>query len=399
MIRAELIMIPNHYASTLSDLDLQICESVPPGGNWKDLPEGIPSVRIQNIRLSFSKGEGSRSTYYGRLHPDRPSYTINTYFTRPGNGCHIHYDFNGGQHRTLSQREAARLQSFPDNFIFKGNKGSVATQIGNAVPPLLAFQVARHLQIVGQTVDLFAGAGGLGLGFGWAGWTTLVGSELEKSFAETYSSNVHNEIIVGDITDPKIKKKILEKVESSRDPNKPLCVLGGPPCQGFSTAGNKRSMEDNRNWLFEDYCNLLGKIKPDIFVFENVTGLLNMESGRVFEMVKKELSKHAKRLIVWKLHSENYGVPQRRSRVIIVGDNTGKVQESPPKIISSMALHDLISNIPKPPSVSEALDDLPSLKPGQDGSNFDYAHAPISPYQELMRGLIGADSYIKKFIQ
>jgi len=393
------LIIPNHYASALSELDLRICKAVPPGGNWKDLPEDIPSERIKNIRLSFAKGEGSRSTYYGRLHPDRPSYTINTYFTRPGNGCHIHYDFTGGQHRTLSQREAARLQSFPDSFVFKGNKGSIATQIGNAVPPLLAFQVARHLNVVGQTVDLFAGAGGLGLGFGWAGWKTLVGSELESSFSETFSANVHHDIVVGDITDPKTKEKILEKVAANREMNQPLCVLGGPPCQGFSTAGNKRSMDDDRNWLFKDYCKILATLKPDLFVFENVTGLLNMEGGRVFEMVKAELSKHAKRLIVWKLHSENYAVPQRRSRVVIIGDNTGKIPEAPPRIISSMAAGDLISDLQNPPSVKDALDDLPPLNPGQDGGDLGYKHAPSTPYQELMRGEITAEVYLKKITQ
>lgn len=392
----ETIRIENHYAATLSELDLRICRSVPPGGNWKDIPEDIPSERIKNIRISFAKGEGSRSTYYGRLHPDRPSYTINTYFTRPGNGCHIHYDYSNEQHRTLSHREAARLQSFPDNFIFKGNKGSVTTQIGNAVPPLLAFQVARHLNIVGQAVDLFAGAGGLGLGFGWAGWETLVGNELEASFAETYRTNVHSNIVVGDVTDDSIKKQILTEAKGARNKDLPLCVLGGPPCQGFSTAGNKRSMEDERNWLFRDYCGLLAALKPDVFVFENVTGLLNMEGGRVFEMVKDELSKHAKRLIVWKLHSENYAIPQRRSRVIIVGDNTGKVPESPPPMISTLSARDLICDLPQPPSVKEALDDLPALKPGQDGGDLGYRHEPTTPYQALMRGEISAAQYLEK---
>ncbi len=392
----EVAHIENHYASTLSELDLRICRSVLPGGNWKDIPEDIPSERIKNIRISFAKGEGSRSTYYGRLHPDRPSYTINTYFTRPGNGCHIHYDYSGEQHRTLSHREAARLQSFPDNFIFKGSKSSITTQIGNAVPPLLAFQVARHLNIVGQAVDLFSGAGGLGLGFGWAGWTTLVGNELEASFAETYRSNVHHDIVVGDITERSTKEQILKQVEGSRNKNLPLCVLGGPPCQGFSTAGNKRSMEDKRNWLFRDYCGLLGALKPDIFVFENVTGLLNMEGGRVFEMVKEELSKHAKRLIVWKLHSENYAIPQRRSRVIIVGDNTGTIPESPPQMISTLSASDLVSDLPRSPSVKDALDDLPALLPGQDGSKLGYRHEATTHFQALMRGKITATQYLAR---
>lgn len=388
------MQIKNHYASTLSELDLRICRSVPPGGNWKDIPEDIPSERIKNIRISFDRGEGSRSTYYGRLHPDMPSYTINTYFTRPGNGCHIHYDYSGGQHRTLSQREAARLQSFPDSFVFKGNKGAIATQIGNAVPPLLAYQVALHLNVVGQTVDLFAGAGGLGLGFGWAGWETLVGNELETSFSETYKTNVHSNIVTGDITSGSVKEQILNSVKAVRDQHLPLCVLGGPPCQGFSTAGNKRSMEDQRNWLFKDYCGLLASLKPDIFVFENVTGLLNMERGRVFEMVKNELSKYAKNLIVWKLRSDDYAVPQRRSRVIIVGDNTGKVAGSPPQVISSLSSGNLFGSLPRPPSVKDALDDLPALLPGQDGSGLGYRHESITPYQKLMRGEITAAQYL-----
>ena len=103
-------MIFNHYAAKLSDLDMHIVNCVPPGGNWKDIPETIPSQRLAQIRESYKAGKGSRSTYYGRLRPEMPAYTINTYFNRPGNGCNMHYE----QNRTLSQREAARLQTFPD---------------------------------------------------------------------------------------------------------------------------------------------------------------------------------------------------------------------------------------------------------------------------------------------
>ena len=106
--------IPNHMTARLSLLDMRMVNSVPPGGNWKNIPVEIPSKRLEQIRESFRRGEGSRSTYYGRLRPDQPSYTISTYFSRPGNGCHIHYE----QDRVLSQREAARLQSFPDSFSF-----------------------------------------------------------------------------------------------------------------------------------------------------------------------------------------------------------------------------------------------------------------------------------------
>ncbi|HGT4724846.1 TPA: DNA cytosine methyltransferase, partial [Escherichia coli] len=90
MTKSETFMIPNHKAAKLSELDMMIVNSVPPGGNWKNIPLDVPSKRIEQIRDSYAQGKGSRSTYYGRLLPDMPAYTINTYFNRPGNGCHIH---------------------------------------------------------------------------------------------------------------------------------------------------------------------------------------------------------------------------------------------------------------------------------------------------------------------
>ena len=114
------LRIENHSTARLSDLDMRMVHSIPQGGNWKDIPESIPSKRLEQIRESFKRGEGSRSTYYGRLLPGMPSYTISTYFNRPGNGSNIHYD----QDRVLSQREAARLQSFPDSFVFRGGAAS-----------------------------------------------------------------------------------------------------------------------------------------------------------------------------------------------------------------------------------------------------------------------------------
>ena len=191
--------IPNHYSAKLSKLDLDVAIAVPPGGNWKNIPHAVPSKRLEQIRVSFAAGEGSRSTYYGRLHPARPAYTINTYFNRPGNGCHLHYDYAGGQHRVLSEREAARLQSFPDRFAFVGAHLSVQKQIGNAVPPLLAFQIARTLPVVGQYVDLFSGAGGLSLGFRWAGWEPIVANDIDNNFLETYRRNIHPVAVTGDI--------------------------------------------------------------------------------------------------------------------------------------------------------------------------------------------------------
>lgn len=388
-------IIANHWSASLSELDMMIVNSVPPGGNWKNIPESVPSKRLEQIRISYAAGEGSRSTYYGRLKAEHPSYTINTYFGRPGNGCHIHY----GQDRVLSAREAARLQSFPDNFVFEGSKSSIATQIGNAVPPLLAYQIAKALPYKGQFVDLFAGAGGMALGFIWAGWEPIIANDIDKNFVATYRKNIHDAAIAGDICDPAVFMAVVDACKTARKKSSktPLFVIGGPPCQGFSTAGNKRSMSDQRNWLFKQYRQMLEMIEPTGFVFENVTGLLNMEGGRVFEMVRRELESATKSLEVWKMRAEEYGVPQRRTRVVLVGNCTNAEpifaparvtqfdKEKDPKCLLRTAI-----------SVEEALSDLPSIKAGEDGSMKKYSSASQNAYQGLMRTELTAEQYLVK---
>lgn len=97
---------------------------IPEGGNWTDIPLSVTDRRLEGIRAT-----GGRTTYYGRLRWDAPSYTIATYFNRVGNGCNLH----PSQLRVMSTREAARFQSFPDDFVFVGSKASQYKQIGNAV--------------------------------------------------------------------------------------------------------------------------------------------------------------------------------------------------------------------------------------------------------------------------
>lgn len=387
--------IPNHYSAKLSELDLQIAVAVPPGGNWKNIPETIPSKRLEQIRKNYCKGKGSRSTYYGRLRPESPSYTINTNFNRPGNGCHLHYDYMGKQHRVISQREAARLQSFPDNFIFSGSKRSINSQIGNAVPPLLAYQIAKVLPFRGNFVDLFCGAGGLSLGFKWAGWKPILATDIEPSFLETYSKNIHKTVIEGDIRDKNVFNKIVNLVSEIQKqlPGEPLIMLGGPPCQGFSTAGNKRSIEDKRNLLFQEYKAMLEVLHPDAFIFENVTGITNMEGGKIFDAVKSELHKSAKTFYTWMLQTVNYGIPQRRTRVILIGLSR-EVDVSPPPPITYFGYQPrLFSNVSNAVSVFEALSDLPPLQSGEDGSSKNYISEPNNPYQLLMRSKISAADY------
>lgn len=392
--------IPNHLTSKLSELDLLVVNSVPPGGNWKHLPSDIPSNRVKQIRDSFSQGKGSRSTYYGRLLPNKPSYTINTYFNRPGNGCHIHYS----QERVLSQREAARLQSFPDNFIFRGSQSSVNNQIGNAVPPLLAYQIAneitKSISERGIFIDLFAGAGGLGLGFKWAGWQPIVANDIDAKFLETYAHNVHADIVAGSITRPEIFDQLVKKAREAKqnNPDLPFWVLGGPPCQGFSTAGNKRTMEDERNTLFLHYTAFLEEIKPDGFLFENVAGLLNIEQGKVFENVQSAFKTVMPNMSGFVLNSENFAIPQRRKRVFLIGQKDTENKILAPKQLTSLGdKKNLFETYTPCVSVEDALSDLPELTHGQNGSFLDYQCAAQTDYQMLMRGTLSPKEYLNLF--
>jgi DNA (cytosine-5)-methyltransferase 1 len=398
------VIIPNHYAPKLSDLDKIIISHIPQGGNWKNIPESVPSQRLVQIRESFKAGKGSRSTYYGRLRDDMPAYTISTYFPRPGNGCNIHYE----QERTLTQREAARLQSFPDSFVFKGSLTAINDQIGNAVPPLLAYQLARALPIKGQFVDLFCGAGGLSLGFAWAGWTPVIGNDINLNALETHKTNIREEIICGDITFSEVIDSIIERCQNAikTHPQKPLYIIGGPPCQGFSTANRFKNMNDQRNWLFKAYSEVLKRVKPQGFLFENVTGILNFECGQFFEMIKKDLGKNVELIKTFKFNCAEYGIPQRRERIIVIGSSQkilGTFSLPPittiPKAESMQKMFDTGERrLPNVVNVKEALSDLPIVVSGEDGSRKPYRLEPIGLYQFFVRGQITAKEYIDALI-
>ena len=280
--------INNHTTSSLSALDLEMIRHVPPGGNWKNIPESVPSNRLKQIRISFKEGKGSRSTYYGRLDSKKISYTISTYFNRPGNGCFIHPT----QNRLISHREAARLQSFPDNFEFLGSKTSMYKQIGNSVPVLLARAVASKFPKT-TFFDLFCGAGGLSSGFTMAGHKSLGGIDIDSKSIETFRHNHENSkslILCDDIVSDKTQEKIVTGIKKILGKRELGLLVGGPPCQGFSTAGNRRSSKDPRNALPLTFLDVVSKLKPKNFVMEEVTGLLNMEGGIVLEKILEKAS-------------------------------------------------------------------------------------------------------------
>ena len=351
------IPIYNHQTTSLSEIDLRMVRAIPSGGNWKNIPLDIPSKRVEGIRLS-----GGRTTYYGRLRWDFPAYTIATYFNRPGNGCNIHPDDLSAkypQHRLISFREAARVQSFPDNFRFLGSKSSMFKQIGNAVPPLLAYSIAKAL--LGTTVvDLFCGCGGLSKGFELAGYHVLAGLEIEKHALATWTHNHVGAPVLGDINNKDIKDRLIAIVRNSLGGRNLDVLAGGPPCQGFSTAG-WRETTDPRNKLWLNYLEILNKLSPKYFLIENVPGLLSVQKNGllIIDNMRTEFSKLGYFLNYRALKAEDYGVPQLRRRVFIIGNRSDvKPFEFPDVSISTpFTVRDAISNLPRI-GVNDGVDEL-----------------------------------------
>lgn len=358
--------IYNHLLPKLSVIDLAMIKYVKQGGNWMDISEEIPSKRLDQIREMSRQRGVVRTTYYGRLRTDQPAYTISTYFNRPGNGTNIH----PWEHRTLTSREAARLQSFPDDFEFLGSEASVRKQIGNAVPPLVGYAVGKTLGKQ-SFVDLFAGAGGLSLGLEMAGLECIAAQEIDKTFLSTFEKNHSKKavLIAGDITDELVQEELIKAIKDRLKKGKLGLLAGGPPCQGFSHAG-WRKQDDKRNSLVAYFLKMIQKLEPENVLIENVEGLLSMDKGEVLSGILKALDDlgyiHYPKPFV--LQAEQYGTPQMRRRVVIIATKKGNQLPLPPKPLFDKCYgrretkeHINSPALKYPITVAEALWDLPNL--------------------------------------
>ncbi|UTH01832.1 DNA (cytosine-5-)-methyltransferase [Macrococcoides canis] len=350
----------------LSNLDMEIIKSVPQGGNWKNIPQ---KTIDKSKRLLGIQRTGGRTTLYGRLKIDEPSYTITTYFNRPGNGCNIHPI----EDRVLNLREGARLQGFPDNYAFFGSQKDRLNQIGNAIPPFIGYligqKINKHLDIK-NSLDLFSGAGGLLTGLKQSGINSKVANEIDESAAVTLKINYPNvNVICGDITDKNVKKYI---IESSNNID---MVCGGPPCQGFSLAGYRRE-DDPRNKLFVDFIDIVLNIKPKIIIFENVTGILSSNKGKTYNEIKELFESIDYNIEGRVLSFDNYGIPQKRKRLILIGVRKD-INILPSMFFPDMLTYDAEEKI----TVGDAFSD----------KLYDFK----SDYLKYLQGKIDADTYYR----
>lgn len=219
-----------------------------------------------------------------------------------------------------------------------------------------------------RAIDLFSGCGGLSLGMERVGFKVVYANELNKDAATTYRKNFpHVKMQVGDIKeiDPRdVKKKIGKGT---------IDIIGaGPPCQGFSTLG-KRNGHDHRNRLFRNLVKFVDYFSPKMFVMENVAGLLSMSDGRIIKKIVKEFEDVEYKVNVGKLLASDYGVPQYRTRVFIIGSK----KEIPEKeLFPKKNGHSTVS-------VKKAISDLAFLGIGKSATS--YKRKPSTEYQNAMR--------------
>ena len=227
------------------------------------------------------------------------------------------------------------------------------------------------------SIDLFSGCGGLTLGFSMAGIRSVFASDIDENCEKTFTRNFPDTpFLRKDITD--IEK---DEVDALLQGTVPDIIIGGPPCQGFSLANKRRNKiaDDPRNKLFYGFVKFINWYSPKAFVMENVKGLLSMQNGQVIKTIMEAFADAGScgyRVACQVLKASDYGVPQNRERVILIGfrNDLGLQPEYPTPDLQG-----------KPVTVDEAISDLPQIVSGEGTEVMDYPIAPQNEYQRKMR--------------
>ena len=218
-------------------------------------------------------------------------------------------------------------------------------------------------------IDLFSGAGGMSVGAISVGVDVKVAVEIDKYAAVTYNANHPNTLLLNDDI-----RNITINGHCKKSKNDIKILFGGPPCQGFSTSNQKtRNKLNETNWLFQEYLRITKEQMPDWVIVENVKGIVETENGYFFDEINSELNKIGYTTNYAILNSADYGVPQIRNRVFVVG-----------------SLHGINYKFPKPKiskylTVDDAISDLPNLESGASFDRLDYKGIAANDYQSQKR--------------
>lgn len=335
---------PNHIALKHGEIVLKRYALIPEGGKLPP-PEELP---IEIRRKNFGNT-------YVRLHRKEFAPTM-----VPGNNA---FPVHPTLDRSLTPREAARIQTFPDTHIFTGPRKEQCILVGNAVPPLMGAHIARELKnhIMDKEykgseenlllkrnnliknkannrserklnfIDLFSGAGGIGIGYEQSGYEHVLSADFDAGVAKTFRHNHKNvPFIEGDLSD----KSIFESVKKVVGKKEIDIIVGGPPCQGFSMFGKRRFVksqshnphDDIRNDLIFTYLKYVEEFNPKWFMMENVAGLVNLADGYFLENFIKKVKELGYNNYDYKIiNTADYGVPQKRKRFIFLANRTGNI--------------------------------------------------------------------------
>jgi len=221
-----------------------------------------------------------------------------------------------------------------------------------------------------KILDLFCGAGGLSWGMDKNPYfKTMVALDFDENAANTFKKNMpYAEVVVGDITDSKIKENIVSLAKKTGV----NMIVGGPPCQGYSMKGKKLGLQDPRNFLFREYLDLVQRLQPDVFVIENVKGLLLSANGWFKDRIVSTIENLGYTVRFGILNAANFGVPQARERAIFICSKHGAI-ELPEATVNSKV------------TVRDAIEDLAYLESNEGDFQQEYITEPKSDYQIMMR--------------
>ncbi|MEK7628106.1 MAG: DNA cytosine methyltransferase [Patescibacteria group bacterium] len=234
-----------------------------------------------------------------------------------------------------------------------------------------------------KVIDLFSGVGGLSYGFAHDNnFEIVAANEILPNMAKAYSLNHPTaRVYAEDIKDfnaQKIEKDLGIKA-SEID-----IIVGGPPCQAYSTVG-KRLIDDPRGKLFQEYYRVLKEFNPKLFLFENVKGLLSMQGGELLKTIISLFESLGYKVQYQLLNAADYGAPQVRERVVIIGSKL-KTDFGYPEAThyNPEEIPDLFNKKLKPyVTLEEAISDLPFIKSSEE--SFEYASEPQNDFQKFMR--------------
>nr|CAD33712.1 putative DNA methylase [Escherichia coli] len=219
-----------------------------------------------------------------------------------------------------------------------------------------------------KVVSLFSGAGGLDLGFKNAGFQIVWANDIDSDAVLTYKKNIGDHIVLRD----------LSQIDMDDIPDCDV-VIGGFPCQGFSQANLLRNKDDERNQLYLEFLRVVNAKKPKFFFAQNVRGILSLDNGTAIEKIESDFKSLGYKVKKQLFNVADYGVPQMRYRVIIVGVRDDiKVEYIYPQPTHSSPKKSDKTGLAPWISIGDALHDIPEPDSENDLLNHVYSTYKIT---------------------